>query len=503
MKTLFIVPNNDAEALKIQEILKREGKKEGEDFVITNQQWGASWDKLEKEIKEKIMDYEKVYGIELKGDLLSENCENIDHHVYYEGEQNEKYKKEKTSLEKVAEILNIELTTEEQFYVANDVEYIPGMKKLGKKLGMSEAEISGLIKKVNNDEAKAQGITEETKETAKQAIENGYIYDQRLIIIDIPEIKAMREVTNLLYEMGKHGDMYHETTVINIHDKEGRIVVFGRRDKIIDELVKKYPDKSWTGGEDTHGYFGIQLGETDEKNKVAGKIVDFLEERCLGYHRLIEKEDIVSSENRGPNLNVHHINDSEVFNRAISAAKEDNDHGAFVHTYTPQEYKDMKLFVVNAGAAGIAVKKDGDIVSVFKNPDMAQKDDIEKINKELLLTAIDNGGKKLDCFDGFLPELYSKFGFEPGCRIKFNDEFAPESWDFKRDCRPDILFMIHNGDTVAEIKRKQALVEYKNYVDIKETIPYAENYDEAVEFVNEKLIEREKEKRGELTISLK
>jgi hypothetical protein len=27
MKTLFIVPNNDAEALKIQEILKREGKK--------------------------------------------------------------------------------------------------------------------------------------------------------------------------------------------------------------------------------------------------------------------------------------------------------------------------------------------------------------------------------------------------------------------------------------------------------------------------------------------
>jgi hypothetical protein len=53
MKTLFIVPNNDAEALKIQEILKREGKKEGEDFVITNQQWGASWDKLEKRNKGK------------------------------------------------------------------------------------------------------------------------------------------------------------------------------------------------------------------------------------------------------------------------------------------------------------------------------------------------------------------------------------------------------------------------------------------------------------------
>ena len=37
MKKLFIVPNNDAEALKIQEMLKREGKRGGEDFVITGQ----------------------------------------------------------------------------------------------------------------------------------------------------------------------------------------------------------------------------------------------------------------------------------------------------------------------------------------------------------------------------------------------------------------------------------------------------------------------------------
>jgi hypothetical protein len=297
--------------------------------------------------------------------------------------------------------------------------------------------------------------------------------------------------------------MYHETTVINIHDKEGRIVVFGRRDGIIEELIKKYPEKSWTGGEETHGYFGIQLGETDEKKKISGEIVDFLEKKVLGYHRLVEREDIVKTENHGPNLNIHYIDDPEVFNRAICAAKGYNEYGAFVHTYEAEEYKDMKLFIVNAGAAGIAVKKDGDVVSVFKNPDMAQKDDIEKINKELLLTAIDNGGKKLDCFDGFLPELYSKFGFEPGCRIKFNDRFAPESWDFERDGRPDILFMIHNGDTVAEIKRKQALGEYKNYVDIKRTIPYVENYDKAIEFVNEKLIAREREKREELSISLK
>lgn len=51
------------------------------------------------------------------------------------------------------------------------------------------------------------------------------------------------------------------------------------------------------------------------------------------------------------------------------------------------------MFLVNAGCAGCAVTKDGDIVSVFKNDDMAQKDDVEKISTALLLTAIENGGK--------------------------------------------------------------------------------------------------------------
>jgi hypothetical protein len=503
MKTLFIVPNNDAEALKIQEMLKREGKREGEDFVITGQQWGASWENLEEEIKSKIKEYEKVYGIELKGAFPGENCENVDHHVYYEGEQKEEFKREKTSLEQMAKMLGVELTVEEKFYAANDIGYIPEMKKLGERLGVSEEEISAMIKKVNDDEAKAQGVTEEMKEIARRAVENGYIYDQRLIVVDIPEFKAMREVTNILYEMGKHNDMYHDTTVINTHDKEGRIIVFGRRDGIIGELIKKYPEKSWTGGKEAHGYFGIQLGENDEKKKVAGEIVDFLEEKILGYHRLVEREDIIKTEKHGPNLNIHHISDPKVFYRAICAAKGDNEHGAFVHSYEAEEYKDMKLFIVNAGAAGIAVKKDGDVISVFKNPDMARKDDIEKINKELLLTAIDNGGKKLDCFDGFLPELYSRFGFEPGCWIKFNDEFAPEGWDFERDGRPDILFMIHNGDTVETIKRKQAQGEYKKYAEIKEATPYVENYDKAVELVSEKLMAREREKQKERTIPLK
>ena len=87
------MPNNDAEALKIQEILKREGEVEEEDFILTNQQWGASWGNLE----EKIEGYEKVSRIELKGNFPSTDCENIDHHVCCKDEQKEEFKKEKTS----------------------------------------------------------------------------------------------------------------------------------------------------------------------------------------------------------------------------------------------------------------------------------------------------------------------------------------------------------------------------------------------------------------------
>ena len=50
MEKLFICPNNDLEAKTIIELLE----KNGEDYIVTSQTWGASWENLEPEIKEKI-----------------------------------------------------------------------------------------------------------------------------------------------------------------------------------------------------------------------------------------------------------------------------------------------------------------------------------------------------------------------------------------------------------------------------------------------------------------
>jgi hypothetical protein len=495
MKILFIAPNNDAEGIAIQEMLKRNNQ----EYVVTNQQWGASWEQLEEEIKKKIPGYERIYGIELKGNLPSDNCVNIDHHVYYEegDEAKNKELKFRSSLRQVADILGTELTEEELFYEANDVGYIPEMRKLGEELKMSETEISAMIRKINEDEAKAQGVTDEIRMIAREAIDNGYIYDERLIWIDLSDFRAMREATNILYRMGKHKDMLYETTVIDTHDGGNRIIVFGNREKIIRMLTELYPESSWSGGKEEHGYFGIQLKDQKKKGALAKEIRYLLEEKILGYHRLVEKSDIVHSENYGPNLNIHQIGNPTVFHRAIGQAKSGNEYGSLVHTYGPEEYGKMKLFVVNAGAAGIAIKKDGDIVSVFKNPDMANKDLIEKISNVLLIESIKNGGRKLDCFDGFLPELYSKFGFTPIARLKFNDEFAPEKWDYERDGRPNIIFMAHNGESLEEVLRKQESGGYIKYREIKEGVPFVADYEQASEMVGG-FLSRQDEKRKEI-----
>lgn len=47
---LWVTPKNDLEAKTIVEMLQREG----EDVLITGQAWGASWEKLEEELKTKI-----------------------------------------------------------------------------------------------------------------------------------------------------------------------------------------------------------------------------------------------------------------------------------------------------------------------------------------------------------------------------------------------------------------------------------------------------------------
>ncbi len=205
------------------------------------------------------------------------------------------------------------------------------------------------------------------------------------------------------------------------------------------------------------------------------------------------KATIISKITFAPNKHVFQVNDPHYFRATILAAKEVNTHGAFVHAWTGDEYRATKMFILNSGAAVIAVKIDGTIISVIKHPELAKRDGLGKVNRELVLSALRHGGKRLDCFDGFLPSLYAQFGFTPICRLKFNDEFAPHDWNYERDGRPDIIFMLHNFDRIDVVESKHDHNCYPPYQIVNGSVPYVNNYDEATRMINEEQHVREQE----------
>lgn len=118
----------------------------------------------------------------------------------------------------------------------------------------------------------------------------------------------------------------------------------------------------------------------------------------------------------------------QVFTAALDDAIKANKHGLMVSPKTPQELADSGAvtFMTNDGLAGAAVTADGDIEAVFKNP----ASQIKRASAPLMLNAIENGGRKLDCYGIDLVQNYNKFGFEPVARVAWNPEYAPDGWTY-------------------------------------------------------------------------
>jgi hypothetical protein len=113
------------------------------------------------------------------------------------------------------------------------------------------------------------------------------------------------------------------------------------------------------------------------------------------------------------------------------------------HVLTIPTYGELKQAVksgssvhtVAGGKAGYVLSKEGDIQKLFNNSNM------KGIGKELVMDAIVRGGRTLDCFDGFLPKYYKKFGFEVTGRDKFNPKFSSPHWNTKEHGKPDVVYM--------------------------------------------------------------
>lgn len=184
-------------------------------------------------------------------------------------------------------------------------------------------------------------------------------------------------------------------------------------------------------------------------------------------------KDIIRQQGATP-VDLRTASDPSSFYAAISEAKQGNPHGAFVTAHDVSEYGDMKMFLGDDNGVGVAVTKDGDIVSVFKNPNISKS---RKAVSSILLTAIDNGGVKLDNYNGGLSQMYLNHGFIPVARTAFVDEYAPSDWNYERDGRPDIIFWAHNGDNADLTARNIGTQEMPDLT----ALPLME-YDEAAKY---------------------
>lgn len=121
---------------------------------------------------------------------------------------------------------------------------------------------------------------------------------------------------------------------------------------------------------------------------------------------------------------------------------------ASVYVYDEDEYRAMRLFTVDDGKAGFALKGD-EIVSVFCHNDSKHAG----CAQALMAAAVDEGGRRLDCFDTVLPKVYARAGFVPVARLAWNDEYAPPEWDYPtyqlfNGGRPDVVFMAYDPSSI-------------------------------------------------------
>lgn len=152
---------------------------------------------------------------------------------------------------------------------------------------------------------------------------------------------------------------------------------------------------------------------------------------------------------------VDSTSDPEYFSAQLNRAIKENKNGLMVSPKTPQELADSGAitFMSKDGMSGAAVTADGDIEAVFRIPG----GDGKRLSYQMVITAVDNGGVKLDCYGEALVKNYSKMGFEPVAKVKWNPEYAPDGWNYGPK---DVYVMkLQDGLDAAQIEAKLGLSE--------------------------------------------
>ena len=123
----------------------------------------------------------------------------------------------------------------------------------------------------------------------------------------------------------------------------------------------------------------------------------------------------------------------EEFIKVRDSIPEDNK--SYLTLYTPEQYKEMgaKLYMTEDGNGGFALKGD-EILSVFTKPG-------SHVGHRMMNEAVKLGGKRLDCIGRKLVTFYKYHGFKVTDSLKWDKNYAPKNWNYRKHDTPKIYFM--------------------------------------------------------------
>jgi hypothetical protein len=231
-KYFFLLGGQDLEMITIRKILKENGLREKRDFLDKKLTWGACLSAYQNDFHPQRINV----GIELIEDISPpDNYLQIDHHNELDDRP--------SSLEQVADLLDIQLNRFQLLVAANDKGYIPAMKKMNAT--------EGEIQEVRKKDRAAQGVTEEDENRAILSIQHHLKVRQGITIVESFSDK-FSPITDRL--VGQTNDR------LLIYYKD-QLTYYGMGKK---KLVKKFQNwisegKAYSGG-GADGFFGIAGG---------------------------------------------------------------------------------------------------------------------------------------------------------------------------------------------------------------------------------------------------
>jgi len=246
--TSFILPANDGEAKAIEAILRTNG---ASDIRVSAQGWGARLDREPPNVFEGLK--KNIVIVEMPSPELEEKLRTEGHHVLvidHHSYQELKRANPKSSIEQIAELLNVKLTKFQKGVAINDRSYIFGLVDSEFKFSNEE------IQEIREYDLRAQNYTDAEFETARTA------FSRRLKLPHLTVVSTPSSKTGFISDLNvlENREGIRDLLVISHKDSQVTELNFYGSPSLAKKLQSALG--GWSGGDESRSmYWGFSIPE--------------------------------------------------------------------------------------------------------------------------------------------------------------------------------------------------------------------------------------------------